>query len=109
MRRLPALPTLATAALGVALLAPPGLAHTHAPGEELPGYYQWYKRSGDLTRLDQEVERDRAMVAGDTWAPVKVGRQAPDWSFPAPDGTQVPLRVGGEGRQTLVVTFQSWW
>ena len=107
-------PAFATALVaGLALVVPAlGAAEPPIPApadEELPGYYRWYKKAGEDPRLPDEVARDRAMEAGDDWAPQELAHRAPDWSFPDGTGRTVPLRVGGEGRQTLVVTFQSWW
>ncbi len=104
----PALVAAPAALAPVAPTAPLATAATTAD-DELPGYYRWYKKAGDDPRLPDEVARDRAMEAGDDWAPKELAHRAPDWSFPDGTGRTVPLRVGGDGRQTLVVTFQSWW
>jgi len=104
---------LAFAAPAAAAVAPspvgPARAVAAPADEELPGYYRWYKKAGADPRLPDEVSRDAAMETGDDWAPRRIAFKAPDWSFPDGTGRNVPLRVGGEGRQTLVVTFQSWW
>lgn len=83
--------------------------HAQTADDGLPGYYRWYKKAGEDPRLKEESQRDLAMETGSEWAPQSVDRMAPDWSFPDAAGKLVPLRIGGEGRNTLVVTFQSWW
>jgi hypothetical protein len=106
---MPAFPVLRTATAlltGLALTAPL-MAQVSETG--LPGYYRWYKKAGSETRIEDESARDRAMETGQDWEPQSIDRMAPDWSFPDAMGNLVPLRVGGEGRNTLVVTFQSWW
>ncbi len=94
---------------GVACLTLGANLAAQADGSDLPGYYQWYLKAGHDPRLAKESARDQAMQEGSDWDPKSIGRLAPDWSFPDAKGQLVPLRVGGEGRNTLVVTFQSWW
>lgn len=77
--------------------------------DELPGYYEFYKRTGSMQRLDQEVERDRSLEQGGDWSALEVDAPAPALKLPGHDGELVPLRVGGNGRNTVVTTFQAWW
>jgi hypothetical protein len=77
--------------------------------EELPGYYEFYKRAGSTARLDQEVTRDRSLEEQGEWGAVELCVPAPALQLPGSDGKLVPLRVGGEGRNTVVTTFQAWW
>ena len=106
---MPSLPLLRTATACLFGLALTGPLLAQASDTELPGYYRWYMKAGTDPRLEDESQRDFAMEVGEDWAPRAVDRMAPDWSFPDAEGKLVPLRVGGEGRNTLVVTFQSWW
>lgn len=103
--------TLLAGGAALALAAPMPAAQDEAPrfADELPGYYQFYKREGDSRRLPQEVARDSEMEAGDAWAAAELELTAPDWKLPDADGALLPLAVGGEGRITVVTTFQAWW
>jgi len=109
---------LLTVSAGLALttLAPPGSVEDDttpvaAPvfADELPGYYEFYKRTGSLVRLDDEITRDRSIAADGEWVPVALEAPAPKLMLPGADGELLPLRVGGPGRHTVVTTFQAWW
>ncbi|GEM_PF-3400062 len=101
-----------SAGLGLSTVAPPGsVVDDTAPvfADELPGYYEFYKRTGSQVRLDEEIVRDRSLAADGEWVPVALEAPAPKLMLPGPDGELLPLRVGGPGRHTMVTTFQAWW
>jgi hypothetical protein len=103
------LSVLAAAAL-VAPLAAPSLAQERAVfADELPGYYDFYKRSGEYRRLPEEVDRDASLTEDGEFSAVEVDIEAPAYRLPGIDGELVDLRIGGEGRNTVVTTFQAWW
>lgn len=88
----------------------PGDGDAAAPfADELPGYYEFFKRSGSMVRLDEELARDRAIEATGEWVSAELDIPAPDLKLPGSDGRLLPLRVGGPGRNTVVTTFQAWW
>lgn len=75
---------------------------------ELPGYYRFYKRVGDQAELDAEREFAEARAAGEYAA------QHPDLplaglALPDAKGLNVSLRRNIGKRNTLLVTFRSWW
>ncbi len=95
----------------VALAAAPGASPTTLPAgdeTELPGYYQWYQRSGDLATLREEAQRDSQMEAG-TLAPEALESPAPALTFKTPDGADWLLADHVGGGYTILVPFQSWW
>lgn len=101
-----------SAGLALATVTPTGsVVDDTAPvfADELPGYYEFYKRTGSLVRLDEEIVRDRSIEADGEWVPVALEAPAPKLMLPGADGELLPLRVGGPGRHTVVTTFQAWW
>ena len=76
--------------------------------EELPGYYQFYKRVGDQAELDAEREFAAARARGD-YAIERPDTELESITLPRADGRKVNLRRNYGKRNTLLVTFRSWW
>ena len=101
-----------SAGLALATVAPTGPTVDDTPpafADELPGYYEFYKRTGSMVRLDEEIARDRSIAADGEWVPVELEAPAPKLMLPGADGELLALRPGGPGRHTVVTTFQAWW
>ncbi len=76
--------------------------------DRLPGYYQFFMKSGRQVRIQQEVQRDRKIDAGEI-KPISVNKPLPDISLPLASGRKVRLR-DDRGRKNLVIaSFRSWW
>jgi len=102
LRRLARALAVGTVAL---MLAPTGTARDDA---DLPGYYQWYQRSGAMATLRQEAQRDGQMADG-SLAPESLDVAAPAVTFKTPDGADWVLADHLGNGFTILVPFQSWW
>lgn len=76
--------------------------------DELPGYYQFYKRTGDQAELEAERTFAEAMAAGE-YAPEHPDTPLPELKLPTPTGSDLRIRRNLGKRNTLLVTFRSWW
>lgn len=88
-----------------------GRADDGAAGEadaELPGYYRWYKKTGDQTVLPPEAERDGRMQQGELGAET-VEFPLPDLSLPDADGNLVGLRDWVGKKNLVLVNYRTWW
>ncbi len=76
--------------------------------DELPGYYEFYMKTGKQETLRQERARDRQIEAGEL-VPVRMNVRLPALSLPLPTGEQLDLQ-DYEGKKNLViVSYRSWW
>ena len=78
------------------------------PASELPGYYRWYKKSGDQTVLPPEAERDGRMQQGELGAET-VEFPLPDLELPDADGNLVGLRDWVGKKNLVLVNYRTWW
>jgi len=76
--------------------------------KSLPGYYQFFLKTGRLSKLPPEAAREKALEAGKL-AFEKLEIPLPDLALPAADGRPVSLRqYAGDGNLVLL-TMRSWW
>jgi len=83
-------------------------AGTGGDAKSLPGYYQFYEKTGELVRIPAEVKRDDRIEEGR----LRIRRfEAPLIEMELPDarGDMVDLR-GYVGEKNLLITpFRTWW
>ena len=70
--------------LVVCLCSIPLLGAEDGSEQDLPGYYEFFAKTGKLTRLDSEVKRDEAVKAGKI-VPVPMNQPLPDLRLPFRD------------------------
>ena len=92
------------------LFIPAEQAYAADPPEAdaLPGYYEFFMKTGRLVRITQEVERDDRIAAGEL-QPVRVKTQLPDMTFPLASGEQIRLHDYKGRKNLVIVSFRSWW
>jgi hypothetical protein len=75
---------------------------------DLPGYYEFFLKTGKLSRLKSEVKRDEAIQTG-TLKPVAVNK--PVIELKLPDGFEVVHSTRAYvGKKNLVlITGRAWW
>ena len=101
--------TLPRLALLLSLLgALSGAANAQREEPELPGYYQFYKRVGDQAELDAERQFAEAMAKGE-YSIEHPETPLPSLTLTSSQGRKVNLRRNVGKRNTLLVTFRSWW
>jgi hypothetical protein len=76
--------------------------------DDLPGYYQFFMKSGDLTVLNEERERDEEIASGDI-APVHVGKLVADFKLPDGFGNTIGLRDYIGKKNVVLTTMRTWW
>ena len=96
-----------TTLLAALLLLAPG-APLAAQDDELPGYYQFFKKAGNLERLGPEAERDELIAQGGL-IPSNLDGELPDLSLPDVDDMPTPLRSWVGEKHLVVVPFRTWW
>ena len=79
-----------------------------ACADELPGYYEFFLKTGKLSQLSAEVKRDEAIQAG-SLKPVAVNQ--PVLELELPDGfNKVHSTREHIGKKNLVmITGRAWW
>ncbi|GJM23366.1 MAG: hypothetical protein DHS20C15_32810 [Planctomycetota bacterium] len=92
----------------LAALSSPAAALQAEQVDELPGYYQFYKRTGDMAELEAERTFAAAMEAGEYEA-LHPGTPLVDLALPTANGVDLRIRRNLGKRNTLLVTFRSWW
>jgi hypothetical protein len=109
MRLVPIVLTLALTPWG---LAAPACAGPDLPpiDEELPGYYQFFHKTGRMGQIGPEVKRDARIRSGELKIET-VDEALPGAALPDAHGKSVRLRdlSGKAKRSLLVVSFRSWW
>jgi hypothetical protein len=91
--------------LALGLILP---AQESESGRDLPGYYEFFLKTGKLSRLKSEVKRDEAIQTG-TLKPVAVNK--PVIELKLPDGFEVVHSTRAYvGKKNLVlITGRAWW
>lgn len=74
----------------------------------LPGYYEFFMKSGRKVRIQQEVQRDRKIDAGEI-RPIIVNKPLPDMSLPLASGKKLRFRNYRGRKNLVIVSFRSWW
>jgi hypothetical protein len=92
----------------VSLSAGPVSSAQEDTERDLPGYYEFFTKTGKLTRLTSEVKRDDAVKAGKI-TPVAMNEPLVDLKLPDGFGKMHGTR-DYVGKQNLVlITGRAWW
>ena len=93
----------------VQTLVQPAAAQDAVTLEALPGYYEFFMKTGRLERIGPERQRDVLIDAGKL-APETRSDPLPAFILPNAAGEAVELRAAAEAeRNLLIVSFRSWW
>ena len=76
--------------------------------EELPGYYEFFMKTGRLVRIKDEVVRDERIAAGEL-APVRVREDLPEFALLTASGDRLSLSAYRGSKNLVLVSFRSWW
>jgi hypothetical protein len=76
--------------------------------KELPGYYQFFMKTGQLTRIKPEIERDRQIESGELKT-IAIDQPLPEFVLPLASGEKLKLNSYLDRRNLLIVSFRSWW
>ncbi len=98
---------LAAVLLGIAAGGPVRGAEPPQAGR-LPGYYEFFMKSGRRVRIKQEEQRDKKIAAGEI-KPISVSKPLPDISLPLASGKKVRFRYYRGRKNLVIVSFRSWW
>ena len=94
-------------ALGLSLS--PLAAQESTTIDRLPGYYEFFMKTGRLERIGPERQRDDLIDAGKL-APETRSDPLPAFILPNAAGDAVELRAAADAeRNLLIVSFRSWW
>ena len=94
--------------LAVCLCSVPLLGAEEGSEQDLPGYYEFFAKTGKLTRLDSEVKRDEAVKAGKI-VPVPMNQPLPDLRLPDGFGKVHGTRDSVGKKNRVLVTGRAWW
>ena len=93
---------------GLALSLAPLAAQEAVIIDELPGYYEFFMKTGSQQKLAAERRRD-AQIDGGELAPVAVNKAMPDFVLPMASGDLLRLSDYKGKKNLLVASFRSWW
>jgi hypothetical protein len=74
----------------------------------LPGYYEFFTKTGKLTRLQSEVKRDDEIQAGKI-TPVAVNQPVIDLKFPDGFSNVYGTRNYVNKKNLVLITGRAWW
>lgn len=75
---------------------------------ELPGYYEFFVKTGKLTRLESEVKRDDQIQTGKI-TPVAVNEPVIDLTLPDGFGKLHSTRDYVGKKNLVLITGRAWW
>ena len=76
--------------------------------EDLPGYYEFFTKTGKLTRLSSEVKRDDEVKAGKI-TPVAMNEPLIDLKLPDGFGRLHGTRDTVGKKNLVLITGRAWW
>jgi hypothetical protein len=82
-----------------------------APGEsgrDLPGYYEFFTKTGKVTRLKSEVKRDEEIKTGKI-TPIAVNEPLIDLELPDGFGHTHSTRRSVGKKNLVLITGRAWW
>ncbi len=94
--------------LGLALSLAPLAAQESVIIDELPGYYEFFMKTGDQQQIRAEVRRNARIEDGDL-VPVAVETAMSDFVLPRPSGEELRFSDYRGKKNLMVVSFRSWW
>jgi hypothetical protein len=75
---------------------------------DLPGYYEFFTKTGKLTRLKSEAKRDDEIKAGKI-TPVAVNQPVIDLKFPDGFSNVYGTRNYVDKKNLVLITGRAWW
>ena len=78
------------------------------PERDLPGYYEFFTKTGKLTRLTSEVKRDDDVKAGKI-TPVAMNEPLVDLRLPDGFGKMHGTRDYVGKKNLVLITGRAWW
>ncbi len=84
------------------------LVAAETPEKDLPGYYEFFTKTGQFTRLTSEVKRDDQIQAGKI-SPVVVNEPVIDLRLPDGFGHLFGTRDSLEKKHLVLITGRAWW
>ena len=96
------------AVLALDEISPLTAAEENREGNELPGYYKFFMKSGDKTSIPAERERDELIEQGKL-NPVHIGKPIEDIKLPDGFGNTIGLRDYIGKKNVVLTTFRTWW
>ncbi len=76
--------------------------------DELPGYYEFYMKTGSQRTLRQERARDQRIESGQL-GPVIVNKPLPPLSLPLSTGENLNFHDFKGEKNLVIVSYRSWW
>ncbi len=74
----------------------------------LPGYYEFFMKTGKLVELEAEQARNRRIDAGE-YLPIAVNADLPGFKLPDAKGEELDFLSYRGQRSLVIVSFRSWW
>ena len=91
--------------LAVGLVSP---AQETESERDLPGYYEFFLKTGKLSRLRSEVKRDEAIQTG-TLKPIAVNKPVIELRLPDGFNTVHSTRAYVGQKNLVLITGRAWW
>ncbi len=102
---------LKTAAIAAVLFVVALTLHAEPNSREtdtIPGYYEFFMKTGKLVRLKTEIKRDQQIAAGEL-KPQQMSTPLPKWKLADSSGKDLDVHSLLDKRNLLIVSFRSWW
>ena len=97
-----------TKILALCLSLSPLAAQESTTIDQLPGYYEFFMKTGRQVQIRAEKSRDEKIDEGELY-PEAVEKPLPDLTLPSATGGDLRL-LDYKGRKNLmIVSFRSWW
>lgn len=97
-----------TQVLALGLSLSPLAAQQSTTIEQLPGYYEFFMKTGRAVQIRAEKKRDAKIEEGELY-PESVERQLPDLVLPEVSGGDLRFLDYKGKKNLMVVSFRSWW
>lgn len=86
----------------------PVYAQDTEPAPDLPGYYEFFLKTGKLTQLKSEAKRDEAIQTGDLKA-LAVNEPVQDLKLPDAFNVMHGTRAHVGQKNLVMITGRAWW
>lgn len=83
-------------------------AQASESGRDLPGYYEFFLKTGKLSHLKSEIKRDEAIQTGKL-KPVAVNEAVIDLKLPDGSNTVHSTRALVGQKNLVLITGRAWW
>jgi hypothetical protein len=97
-----------TFSIALSLSSVPAFSARTEAERDLPGYYEFFMKTGKLTRLKSEVKRDNEIQAGKI-TPVTVNKPVIDLKLPDGFSNVYGTRKYVDKKNLVLITGRAWW